>query len=463
MTVQFAGSRSLDERRRRRLAVSGDGNGTDAADLADEKPLPDCVPAEFCAAAPWIPRAPWKLWTLTSLLLAGVTAVAAMLFRAPNFGPEITAALDPLLQGTPPRLVIYLETIFWTLSGQLALLIGWHRAHSRLDFRGRYRVWPWVAALMFFSGLCLATNLHHGLGSLLDQAGWLPRIDGQPGWRIPALCLILPAWLLIDRDARRSLAAVCLLRLSLVMFLTGILAEMTTSSWIDKGLVPVMETLCGLAGSAMLMLSMWVLGWYVAYVTPDPPAAGTWKMPRLWNPFGWVLGLCLGLFRRRAAEEEEAAPAPTRRRKKSTEEAGTTRRKRKPRRVTKPRTRKAAEDDAVAEDELSEDESEELDEELAPSADQDVSDDEVEDTAPRRTVAQAVAKSPSSPASSPGQRSGSASPATSAEEQEEDDEDDDGGQTWRIDGPSQEQLKGLSKRQRRALIKQHRDQQRGQR
>ena len=99
----------MDERRRRRLAVA-EGAAVDS-EPGEEKSLPDCVPSEYCAASPWIPRSSWKLWTLSALFLAGVTAILLLTWRTPEFRPELAPALDPLFRGSQPRLIAYLKTL----------------------------------------------------------------------------------------------------------------------------------------------------------------------------------------------------------------------------------------------------------------------------------------------------------------------------------------------------------------
>lgn len=460
----------MDERRRRRLAVDGNSAGADSSDLGAEKLLPDNIPAELCAASPWIPRSLWKLWTLTCLLISGLVAVGAMVFYTPTFRPELAPALDPLFRGEQPKLVTYLETIFWTLSGQLALLVGWHRACSRLDFRGRYRVWPWAAAAMFGCGLCVATNLHVGLGSVIDQLGLLQNYLPRIGWMLPALCLMLPLGILMDRDVRRSWASIILLRTTLMVLFAGIVVELSTPSWIDKAVMPIIELVCGLGGSALLMLAMWVQGWHVAYVTPDPPVAPPYRWPRLsfgifriFGIFGWMIGLVFGLFRRRAS----AAATP--RRRKKAEETGTTKRKRKTKKPARRSRAKVVEEEEAEEGEdVAEEEAEESEEYDEESAEAEEESYEEEEESPRgRVTAPAAGKSYSQHAPS---RSDQVVPKPHANfaasnQQSHDDEDDesDDGESGRGDGPPAEQLKGLSKRQRRALIKQYRDQQRSQR
>jgi hypothetical protein len=227
-----------------------------------------------------------------------------------------------------------------------------------------------------------------------------------------------------------------------------------------------------LGGSAMLMLALWVHGWHVAYVTPDPPVSPPFRWPRLglslfglFGIFRWMFGLVFGLFKRR----ETAAAAPKRRKK--AEETGTTKRKRKTKKPARRSRAKVVEEEEAAEDEEEEvaeeeaEESEEYEEESSEAEEESYEEEE----APRgRVTAPAAGKSYAQHAPSRTQEQPVPKPhanfAAASNQQSYDDEDDesDDGESGR-DGPPAEQLKGLSKRQRRALIKQYRDQQRSQR
>lgn len=317
---------------------------------------------------------------------------------------------------------------------------------------------------MFGCGMCVATDLHLGLGALLSRWDFITRQPQVVAWLLPAACLMLPLVWLMDRDVRRSLATVILLRLTLATCLVGALAGSYGPRWIDPGTCTLVETICGLLSPAMLTVTLWIHGWYVAYVTPDAPAASAWT---IWSLFGsvirWVLGWLTWPFRRRATSE---AATTTRRRKKSEEGAMPTRRRRKPKR--KPRTRKVVEEEETDEEEYSEEEA--ADEEEDAAEEESYEDEESESEPPARVTAQVSKSNQWRDADQRTQQSdqrGNANPQSSKpqaqDEDEDEDEDDGGGEQWRADGPPAEQLKGLSKRQRRALIKQYRDQQREQR
>jgi hypothetical protein len=266
----------------------------------------------------------------------------------------------------------------------------------------------------------------------------------------------------MDRDVRRSTASLILLRLTVLLFLAGGTIGFYTPPWIDASLVPLIQTSCGLIGSATLMITLWVQGWYVAYVTADPPVAttsrgGTWIAAM----FNWMFGLIFGLFLRRKTATEP-------KRRKKAEEGGPTKRKRKTKR--KPRTRKVVEEEAESEEEeAAEEDSGESEEEASDEEEYQEEEAEEEETAPARVTApMAKTNPPSHNNYRVDQRTNQPPPPKSnsswaSQQQDEEEESDDDGESWQADGPSPDQLKGLSKRQRRALIKQHRDQQRANR
>ncbi|HUQ72067.1 MAG TPA: hypothetical protein VM165_21240, partial [Planctomycetaceae bacterium] len=255
----------------------------------------------------------------------------------------------------------------------------------------------------------------------------------------------------------------------------GICVALFGKTWIDASIVPFAQLGCGLFGSAFLMLAMWVHGWHVAYVTPDPPASTPFRLPSFkLSSLSWLIGLLFGVFKRKPAEEE---PAPKRRKK--SDETGTTKRKRKTKRTATRRSRpKVAEEEEAEDEEAAEQEDDERYEEEGDSAESDAAEeqydeDELEEaTRPSRDAAREPVKSsvpaPHQRQNYQNQAPSAAKPISNAEsaaskQNDEEDDGEEGDTNWRVDGPSQEQLKGLSKKQRRALIKQHRDQQRSQR
>jgi len=386
--------------------------------------------------------------------------VCGVLLGRPTWLPEpIARVLLPMLTGTSPRLSLYLDVGLWILAAELAGVIGWYRSHSQLDFSGRYRVWGWIAASFLMAGFLAATRLHETLA--LEYLANSPYLT----WRRETLAWLAPLVLwgaftgwLIDRDVRRCLTSLILLRLAAVTLL--VLAagyvwspELCCEAWFTGAMLAGRLLAVGL-----LVTALWRQACYVAYVCPDPPEKrsqtevhGWWSRLRLrwWKPRETTLEEPVKPTRRRrkTAEESEAdgeSAAPKRRRKTVA----------KPRKPTKRRV-KSEPEEAEYEAELAEESEEEswdsaTEEESVDTQDHsEWSDDDELAQLEALTRPEAATAGKSSKAATKA--------AVSQDWQNSDDEESDYGG---VDDGHQgsDQFKGLSKRQRRELKKQQREQ-----
>jgi hypothetical protein len=202
----------------------------------------------------------------------------------------------------------------------------------------------------------------------------------------------------------------------------------------------------------LLVLGLWLQACHVAYVCADPPdaVAITW--------FGRLIRLLMTLparlrpFRRKAEAHGQDEAPPTRRRKKADEEDGEAAPKRrrksatKSRRTIKPRTRIKESDAEEETDDNWESEEESWEEGTSDAAEDDNGGWPNEDQEAVHSVASTKA------APTPSRE------AAAVDDSGDSDSDDD----YRVDGAHEnaDLFKGLSKRQRRELKKQLRDQQR---
>lgn len=442
------------------MAVSGDAAGADSAEgdgtgVAGTRHRP----LETPSVSPWLPQQLWKCVAVVSLFWLTLSVCGVLLAR-PTWLPEpVARVLLPMLLGTSPRLALYLDVALWILAAELAGVIGWYRSHSQLDFSGRYRVWGWIVFSFLTAGFLAATRLHETLAlEYLANSPYLTWRRETVAWLAPLLLWGgLTGWL-IDRDVRRCLASLILLRMAAVTFLAlaaGYLwaPELSCEAWF------VGAMLAGrLLATGLLATALWRQACYVAYVCPDPPektlkAANTSFLSALlrrwWTP-------------KEAAETETAKP--TRRRRKAAdetdgEESTTPKRRRKPatkarkpaKRRTKPEPEEAEYDEEAAEE--AEDENWET-----ASEDESSSDDGSEWSDGDELAQLEALTRPESPSRE--SKSGTSSKAASQQTwQESDDDENDGDYGGVDDGHSGADLyKGLSKRQRRELKKQQREQ-----
>jgi hypothetical protein len=451
--VSIAEPRTTGGRRRRRLAVAGEQGAAETTDgpggLARLRDRLGDLPA----LSPWLPRQLWKRVVLGSLYGLTLVVVGLLLVQLIEWPAAIAPIASHLVGGSRPALTVFATTALWFAAGQFAALIGWYRSHSENDFHGRYRIWAILTAAFAGASFLAGTDVHLPIAQAVlpywKWPIWRPEVTT---WLVPLATIgLFLAWRM-DRDLRRCLAGLWLARLALMTMLATAGGELFASELSSKAWYPAAMTLAPVLGPGLLVLGLWLQACFVAYVCADPPEppAITWQR-RLLN---LLIGLVLLPFSGSAEPQPDAKP--TRRRKKAVEEDGEAAPKRrrktaaKSRRTSKPRTRTKPEDDVEeegAEEEASEEESweEGWDETTAESSDTDTEDWQAEEEASRPDPP--AKKSASAPAPTP---------------VPPDDESDDEGESYRLDGGQEnaELFKGLSKRQRRELKKQLRDQQR---
>ena len=462
MSVALPGSRLADDRRRRRLAVSGDATGADSPD-GDAAGVTTSRhrPAETPSISPWLPQQLWKRCVVlglfwATLLVCGLVLVRPLLLPAP-----VARLLMPIVSGTSPRLMMFLDIGLWILAAELAGIIGWYRSHSQLDFSGRYRVWGWIALSFLAAGFLSATRLPEALA--LEYSVKLPYLT----WRRETLAWLLPMLLwgsltgwLIDRDVRRCLSSLVLWRLSALAGLTlaaGALwsAELCCETWFPAAMLGLRLLMMGL-----LVTAMWRQACYVAYVCPDPPAKVE-KSDRV-----SLLSRMLARWWKPVAEEASTETSkPSRRRRKAAEdtegeaEATPAKRKRKTTKARKParRTRSKPDPEETEYEEETAETSEEEGWETASSEDTDQGDESSNWSEEDEELAQleALTRPESAPQPTNGNRSGRAAAESAWQESDDESDGDYGGVD---DGHrGSDMYKGLSKRQRRELKKQQRE------
>jgi hypothetical protein len=453
--VSYAETRTSDDRRRRRLAVAGDNPTPEPTEgPGGVARLRDRL-GDLPAASPWLPRRLWVRIVLGSAFGLALAVVGLLLARPFAWMPAVAPIAEHLLSGPRPVLSVYVTTALWILAAQFAGLIGWYRSHSESDFRGRYRIWAGLtgafAAASFLAGTGVHVPLAAALAPLYRGPIWRPEVMT---WLAPlTLFGLVLAWRM-DRDLRRCLGGLWLTRIAAVTLLATGVGHLFAPELAREAWFPAALALGPVIGLGLLVLGLWMQACYVAYVCADPPepVANPW-----WKR---ALSLLIGLwpFGGTSAEPAEE-PKPTRRRKKADEETteAAPKRRRKPaaksRRTTKSRTRvkPEAEEEEETTDEEAADESWESEEDSGDeAADSNTGWDdwqEAEETAPAR-----VAPAAKTAAAAPAPQRGSSSPT-------DDDEDDD---DYRTDGPhaNADLFKGLSKRQRRELKRQLREQER---
>ena len=367
--MQFAGASATGDRRRRRLAVSGDDTGRDGVTPEEKGAEMESELVASAAAAPWVPATELRVWiyaAVMGLLLVALTiAMVSPLFSLPG----LNRFTDHLLRGSRPPLLNVVQTLLLALSTQMGLLIGWYRSRCKLDFAGRYRVWPWAIGLFGVATFCSATQLQQTVGEVLGQGPWLNWRGETVAWLLPWCLAGLPISLLLDRDVRNGRSSLIMLRCAGGLWLACALVQLYQIELQSQAWYAAVRQLLPLYASFALFLGLWLHARIVAYVCPDPPkleqrsaaslalAALFWLVHRVRNG-KWTWKTSKEPQSLMDAEEELAAKPKRRRKKVEAEvEEVAAKPKRKPatRRASTPtRTRSRSKPAPVEEDESAE-------------------------------------------------------------------------------------------------------------
>lgn len=507
MSIQFAGSKSADDRRRRRLVVNADDYGAEGT-TGDEGAPGAGVSSELvksAAAAPWVPVSEFRLWTYAALIGLLVSAAAFALATPLSFRPELAPLTRHLLEGERPALAVLIQTAFCFLCTQLALLIGWYRAQCKLDFRGLYRVWPWAAVVFGTATLCLATNAHNLIGQIIESTHLLNWRPAVVAWLLPLTVVASPVIVLIDRDVRRSRSSLYTLRLAWLLSLASVGLELFAIDLVDQPWAAKAQVIVPLFAAATLFVGLWLHARVVAYICPDPPEApATSALAQAMAIFGWMAARLVWKRKAKVVEEQVEAKSKRGRKKAAAEEeeeeaAATPKRKRKTpaKRVTKPRTRKVVEVEEEVEPEA--DAEVEAEEELESTYAEDTAEEtttdasygyeeEAEETNEWQEEEEEGPTPPSKSANRSGRDSSPVPPPYSGaqkfgnsagnsgsskngwkDSEQYSDSSDDEEESYGSSSDSEESgggpdpMKGLTKRQKRELRRQNKDQQRNQR
>ena len=199
MANGFAGSQRLDERRRRRLAQDGEQSCDES--LVDGVPrrrgrldAGAVRPARRQALLPipaLIPAQTWKLVILAMLALLPAAVGMAVTERIGEWSEAVGPGLERLAAGAPMPLLDWYECLLLLGMGQLAALIGWVRSRSHHDYSGRYWIWPRLALVCGLFASARATGLHVALGETI--AHHLP----AKFWQHETLAWLVPSALLV--------------------------------------------------------------------------------------------------------------------------------------------------------------------------------------------------------------------------------------------------------------------------
>ena len=279
MTARFAGSRCLDERRRRWLASNAGpqlGRSVKAAkQRAAADPAPDEEPVDeqldlvgYYPLPKLVPSNPWKVLLLLVLITGGLASLLFYGEQAHRGQLETPVEVSEFLDIETGPALHWAGTLSLFVAAQLCLLIGWARSCSPRDFGGNYRVWRWAAMAGFVASFCFATGAHHVFSAVLFHH-WKTRFWQQDtiAWLLPAYLIGLGLFWPLHRDMRRCAISTCLL------FAAGGGALALVGEHLQLIIWPnTLTATAVLIGSiGCVLCSLLIHARFVIYVSADPP------------------------------------------------------------------------------------------------------------------------------------------------------------------------------------------------
>jgi hypothetical protein len=242
----------IEERRGATIRRESAGAKTRRADSHDERSTNGCQGYALAAIDSKQPPVtcliPKRPWTLTVLVLSGLTVHAAVHFLYTNVYLAATAsqravlgALDVAGQGS---LGGWCSSLFLLVAAAASFMAYAIRRHRLDDYRGRYRIWLWSLLFCTLAGIDTATGLHRALSYWLVEVTQTRLYgDGSIWWMLVFAVIFGGAILRLTIEMRGSLMAIfallwactgyvagCLLELRLLLDGWGVVAELLQST-----------------------------------------------------------------------------------------------------------------------------------------------------------------------------------------------------------------------------------------
>jgi hypothetical protein len=272
--IQFSGSATTADRRRRRLVTEIDSElelPETTSDSAQPEGTADFAPFPMLSRDRLIRRviSP-RLWKhVTVAVLLTLTPIIYAIVTWPSTGTS--ASLDQALFASRLHALRGLSGLKFFAAAQFCLLIAWVRSASAVDFRGRYRWWRWMAAGLFAASLTLITDSRQWIMNLTAEC--LEPLLGPVEAARPALVLVPAGAFLVILlrqlipDMGRCRTAQSLLVVSIVLLAVRTFAGARQYSELAMFQLSMLELLV----SGLMLSAFQLHARFVIHVNPNPP------------------------------------------------------------------------------------------------------------------------------------------------------------------------------------------------
>ena len=275
MSTGFAGSARLGERRRRRLATEtiepGKGRRRHRVDPAHVD-SPDDVPLVAIESPlhAWLPQRRGWLVVATAASFVGLVVALWVALRA-----ELDPRWQQLVGIKSGHLISTLGTLLLAGSAQWCWVIYWYRKRGRRDFRGDYRRWL-LAGLTFLLALpCWTANIH------LEFAKAIRPFVSEAASSEPDLCWMVPFGTAAALYAFGLLREMLPLRLRGLLLVGGLGWLAFAAALLLCGESVMASAACRLASMMATVVALWCFFhclWlqarHVVRVSNEPPQSG---------------------------------------------------------------------------------------------------------------------------------------------------------------------------------------------
>ena len=266
MSGAFAGSRSIDDRRRRRLASETEpGDHAFDADLSADAESESSNAQESDATLARNIEFPLnrlisrRLWKHLLICFAAIGCAAWML-RLPPAAAALASSLDLTTR--------FFRALLLFVSAEMALLIAWVRSTNPNDFSGHYRVWRLAAASWCAMAIFAGTGAYEFVDTAISSSLEMQETrTSQVLWLLPTTVLGLAiAWKLMEEMVRSwlSLLAFFVAVMCGAILVVGCLNDLTIHApeWMSR---------TSIIGATALFVSMQIHTWFVVHVSSEPP------------------------------------------------------------------------------------------------------------------------------------------------------------------------------------------------
>ena len=278
MGVKFAGSRSLDERRRRRLAGENDTSSPASGGVAPraefwnkQRASEEIAPSPDTPLASLLPASTLRIWGLCAAIpLFGLLLVIVSGHPFLVSDQRLQVIFD-LQQG---HLWRFLRGVLFLGASGLCWLVSWYRSASDRDFEGRFKSWYFSGWIFLLFGFIAGCDGHWVFAQIIGDYTQLQ----QPFlktlfWAVPMAAMMLEPMRCFTLEmwhCRRSCLMLALCCFSAVAYLELKLplSEAVGISTAER--LPVLLMLASLLTPMFLFSALLSQMHYVMYVSADP-------------------------------------------------------------------------------------------------------------------------------------------------------------------------------------------------